>query len=129
MTTEKPTPAELQSNLRHFTGSTDLTRWSGLFRRHLLTEGTLYLAEAAACYWLMDSIASYQGEAWALREDFQVWELRKRGASWMLSATDGNGSTVAGQEIEYSDFPLDYVKLFAVRNHIGGVTIMLPSEY
>jgi hypothetical protein len=46
----------------------------------LLTDGALYVAEHGGedgntAYWLMDAIASYQGEAALKRHDFQVWKL------------------------------------------------------
>ena len=48
--------------------STQLTQFTGtekycrISRRHLLTEGTKYLAEEAECFWMMDAIASHLSE-------------------------------------------------------------------
>jgi hypothetical protein len=44
------------NQLSQFTGTAKYYRIS---RRHLLTEGTKYLAEKAACFWLMNAIASH----------------------------------------------------------------------
>ena len=44
------------SQLNQFIGTEKYYRIS---RRHLLTDGTKYLAEQAACFWLMDAIASH----------------------------------------------------------------------
>jgi hypothetical protein len=127
------TANDITSTLSHFTGSCEFYRWSPLFKNCLLTEGTQYLAESAAAYWLMDAVASHQTSAKLRREDFQVWNLNKIGstfgAAWVLSCDDGNDNVLAKQLIEYSDFPLQSVRLFVCRNDLGGVTIMLPSEY
>ena len=41
------------ANLTQFIGTTGYYRIS---RRHLLTDGTKYLAEEAECFWMMDAI-------------------------------------------------------------------------
>ena len=59
------TQAELEqlgldsSALAQFTGTEKHYRIS---RRHLLTDGTRYLAEKAACFWMMDAVASHLSE-------------------------------------------------------------------
>ena len=45
--------------LGQFTGT---SKYYKISRRHLLTDGTRYLAEQAACFWLMDAIASHLSE-------------------------------------------------------------------
>jgi len=47
------------ASLAQFTGSEKYYRIS---RRHLLTDGTKYLAEKAGCFWMMDAIASHLSE-------------------------------------------------------------------
>ena len=42
------------SALAQFTGTEKHYRIS---RRHLLTDGTRYLAEKAACFWMMDAVS------------------------------------------------------------------------
>jgi len=44
------------NQLNQFTGTDKYYRIS---RRHLLTDGTNYLAEQAACFWLVDAIACH----------------------------------------------------------------------
>ena len=44
------------SQLNQFIGTEKYYRIS---RRHLLTDGTKYLAEEAECFWMMDAIASH----------------------------------------------------------------------
>jgi hypothetical protein len=124
------TPKEIQSNLGQFYGSDTFTAWSPLFRNSVLTEGALYVAENCGAYWLMDAIASYKHDPVFRGQDFQVWALVKGDDGWRLSAEDGNGNALASQFIEYSDFPLDEgVTIWAIRNELGGLTLMLPSEY
>ena len=44
------------SQLAQFTGTQGYYR---IGRRHLLTDGSKYLADHAQCYWMMDAIASH----------------------------------------------------------------------
>jgi hypothetical protein len=44
------------SQLSYFTGT---ERYYRITRKHLLTDGTKYLAEEAECFWMMDAIASH----------------------------------------------------------------------
>jgi hypothetical protein len=47
------------TQLSHFTGT---GRYYRISRRHLLTDGTKYLADEAECFWMMDAIASHLSE-------------------------------------------------------------------
>jgi hypothetical protein len=128
------TPEEIQANLGQFSGSETFTPWSPLFRNSVLTEGALYVAENCGAYWLMDIIGSYQHEAKFKKQDFQVWKLKtvlslKMEKTWLVTAEDGNENALARQSIEYSDFPLNGIEIWAIRNELGGLTLMLPSEY
>lgn len=132
--------ADLLNELAGFSGSMEWHRFCAFDRRHLLTDGAHYLAEKAGAFWLMDVIASYQGETKFIGEDFQVWKIMMDaapGQGCVVYADDGNGNELARQAIEYTDFPdltdttgkePEPFKLFAQRNELGGVTIMLPSE-
>lgn len=125
-----PTAEEIQSTLGQFHGSDTFTSWSPLFRNSVLTEGALYVAENCGAYWMMDAISSYKHDPVFRDKDFQVWKLVKGDDGWRLSAEDGNGNALASQSIGYSDFPLDEgVTIWAIRNELGGLTLMLPSEY
>ena len=127
------------SALGHFTGTEKWTRYPTLCPYIvLLTDGALYVAEHGAegntAYWLMDAIASYQGEAALTQNDFQVWKLVvhppdepgpaqdtatasaqfKPGQNpekpfnphrhASLICTDGNNEELVRQEIEMTDF-------------------------
>ena len=112
------------SQLTQFTGTEKYYRIS---RRHLLTEGTKYLAEQAACFWLMDAIASHLVEIgtaeWFVLIRVQVTEGRA-----VMIYEDGNDREHARQEIPYTDFPLNSITLYACWDGEHWI-IMLPSEY
>ena len=126
MTTE--TRDDLVCSLSQFTGTENHYRhWT---RRIVHTDGVQYLAETAGAYWLVDLIASHQTPR--LRaEEFQVWTLtvdhsdpRPRYMAIAECRADTDAPILARQKIEYTDFPLDEIKLYLC----DGV-LMLPSEY
>lgn len=124
------------SDLSQFICTENYYRYSPLFRNFVLTDGAKYLADEAGAYWLMDAIASHVGSY--RRDTFAVATLAglcnrphlrlKRPADWLLTIDDGNGKVYAQQEIEFSDFPLDLIKLYLCKNDDVWV-ILLPSEY
>ena len=118
----------LEQELRQFTGTEGYTRWSALFRNFVLTDGALYLAEQAKCFWLMDMVASHVGSY--KDEGFVVAKLRRARATegWLLAIEDGNDNVLAHQRIEFSDFPLDEITLYVIPQDDLWV-ILLPSEY
>jgi hypothetical protein len=116
--------AELREALRTFTGSTRYhVHSSGI----CYTEGVEYLASVAKAFWLLDVIASWQREAlrdpW-LRE-FQLWEVfvREDRSVDVVCLRDSEDEAFR-QKILYTDFPLDYLKLY-----VEGGVILLPSEH
>jgi hypothetical protein len=112
------------AQLSYFTGT---EKYYQISRRHLLTDGTKYLAEAAECFWMMDAIASHLCEIgtvdWFVLVRVEVTEGRA-----VMIYEDGNGREHARQEIPYTDFPLPSITLYACWDQQHWV-IMLPSEY
>ena len=110
--------------LTQFTGTGAYYRIS---RKHVLTDGTRYLAEQGACFWMMDAIASHLCEIgtadWFVLVRVQVTEGRA-----VMIYEDGNDREHARQEIPYTDFPFDSITLYACWDQEHWV-IMLPSEY
>ena len=110
--------------LSQFTGTSAYYRIS---RRHLLTDGTKYLAEKGACFWMMDAVASHLCEIgtqdWFVLVRVQVSEGRAE-----MIYEDGNGLEHARQAIPYTDFPLSEITLYACWDQEHWV-IMLPGEY
>ena len=84
----------LTSELSQFTGTEKLYQ---ITRRHVLTDGTKYLAEEGKCFWLMDAIASYLTPSYD--DYFAVARLVVDGSSAVLSLDDGNDNVFATQAI------------------------------
>ena len=134
--------AALLHELEQFTGG-DTRCWSHQFRHDLLSEGAEYLAEKAGAYWLMDLIASHQGKRILQVNDFQVWqvELLADGGCMVTcwDDTPGKSKQLVAQKVPYTDFPdlsrtskefgHEHFQIWAQRNHLGGVTVLMPSEY
>ena len=110
--------------LGHFVGT---ERYYRISRRHLLTDGTKYLAEQAECFWMMDAVASHLMEIgtaeWFVLVRVQVTEGRA-----IMIYEDGNDREHARQEIPYTDFALNSITLYACWDGEHWV-IMLPGEY
>lgn len=112
------------SQLTQFIGT---ERYYRISRKHLLTDGTKYLAENAQCYWMMDAIASHLIEIGTSDRFVQVKIIVKDSQATMIY-DDGNGKEHARQEIPYTDFPLVQMRFYACWDGLDWV-IMLPSEY
>ena len=122
------TREEILQELPNFYGTENYFRLSPLFRTFVLTDGAKYLADAAGAWWLMDAIASHLGSY--RDEGFVVAKLQRATATngWVLRLEDGNDGLLADQLIEFSDFPLDEITLYVIRQDDLRV-ILLPSEY
>ena len=112
------------SQLSHFTGT---ERYYRISRRHLLTDGTKYLAEEAECFWMMDAVASHLSEI-GTADWFVLVRVTVQGTRATMVYEDGNGNEHARQEIPFADFPLSEQTLYACWDGEHWV-IMLPSEY
>jgi hypothetical protein len=132
---EKKTLTHHDLNL--FTGDLERFRhW--LCRRVIYTPGVHYLAERGQAHWLIDAIAFYFGSTDMLRaierdkrlKDMQFWRLDVRpDHSAVLSArADSDEEPVILQSIEYTDFPLDYVDIWAGYDGEHWA-LYLPSEH
>ena len=121
------TKEEIQANMAQATGTQQYHKFSILFPRLVLTDGVQQLCEDAQCFWLMDIIGSHQHKPAVKNESFQVWTLTVKDRAAKVLATDGNDKVIAKQNVPYTDFPLDEVKLF-VADGEGYKVIMLPSE-
>lgn len=112
------------ASLTEFTGT---ERYYRISRRHLLTDGTKFLAEQAHCFWMMDAIASHLTEI-GTADWFVVVKSKVKDAKALMVYEDGNGHEHARQEIPYTDFPISELTLYACWDGEHWV-IMLPSEY
>ena len=112
-------------DLAQFTGTEQWFRHS-INRSILYSEGAQHVAEHGGAYWLLDEIALIQPyDKNVAAEEFQVWTLKVRpDQTATLACDDGNGNVVFSKEIQYTDFPLETIKLYFANN-----VIHLPSEY
>ena len=124
------------SDLRQFSG--DLERFRHPLNRNVIyTPGVQYLAEQGQAYWLIDAIASYFGSDvmnQAMQKDsrlrsMQFWRLEVKDDAGILTARADDGvEPFVRQEIEYTDFPLEQVDIWA--GFYGTRwTLYLPSEH
>ena len=112
------------NQLSHFTGT---ERYYRISRRHLLTDGSKYLAEEAECFWMMDAIASHLSEI-GTADWFVLVRVTVQVTQATMVYEDGNGHEHARQEVPFTDFPLAEQTLYACWDGEHWV-IMLPSEY
>ena len=115
---------QLESDLSQFIGTTQYHRVS---LNLVLTDGVHFLAEKAGAFWLVDVVRSVLPNMG--KQDFLSIKLNKReNSSAIVTITDGNETELYKQEIEYTDFPLDEIQLFAQKSWRDWV-LMLTSEY
>jgi len=116
--------AIIQSIINGATGTTAYHRFSPIPGFPVVTDGVIAFAGAGSCFWFLDIIGSHQSDE-RLDPEFQVWALEVNLEKYSGVVRGFNDAElIITQEIPWTDFPLDEVKLFL----IDGV-ILLPSEY
>lgn len=138
---------KLEHELSGFSGTEHWYRHGGFWRHEiLLTDGIMHLAQnggrnGGTAFWLVDAVASYQGEKVLARHPFQVWKLTVTEAddcsrSARLVCTNGNNEKpIVEQKIEFTDFLLEEIQLYASVEPVDEtgrkkrVIILLPGEY
>ena len=120
---EKKLRKEIKTELAFFTGS---EKFYKAYPNLIITDGVKFLAERAEAFWLIDLVFSYQTIAKVKKEPFQVYELTVdlNTKSSKMVCTDGNENILYTQNIPFTTFPLESIKLY----YTDG-TILLPSEY
>lgn len=110
----------LEFDLMQFTGTTGYFRPQPLlFPQFLLTDGARYVAEKGEAFWLFDAIASLQQHP-KIRmspglNELQFWRLKvEEDNSAVLSVEWDLDEIVYSQKIEYTDFPLKSLLLYAM---------------
>lgn len=136
------TAEEIKAGLAYFTGTENYYR-HGLVPVVVYTDGVQWLAESTDCYWLLDAIASHivhNGELAEARrrderlESMQFWTLDVDGSHGRLTCVaDANEAPAVVQEIEYTDFPLETISIWAsptlLDNGKPVWVLYLPSEH
>lgn len=124
-------------DLSQFTGSEQFYRHA--FNRAVIyTEGVQYVAENGGAYWLIDAIASHIGSdpfRRAAAQDERIsllhfWKLAVSSdhSANLTAVADSGEKPFLEQKIQYTDFPLEKIEIWAGNNG-EGFTLMLPSEY
>ena len=136
----KTSKAEIENGLAGFTGTEEYHRINLLFPHFVLTDGAYWLAQKAECFWLFEAIASHQPKCQldAKLRDMQFWTLTKHfSGSSQQTATlkcerDTGDKHPIVQEIPFTDFPLDEIKIWVAPTETEKGLVMvalLPSEY
>ena len=120
--------AQWANELNNFSGT---ERYYRITPDTVITDGAKFVADKGGAYWLMTAIASYLPEL-TEKESFIVANLTvsrsESSCTALLKLDDGNDNILAEQFIEYTDFELDMIKLYAC--YTGDMwVIMLPREY
>ena len=111
--------------LAQFTGTTQYYRILPTF---VVTDGVKYLMDHAECYWLAQLYGLHLVDINFNDEPFTVLKLKRVGEGARIVIEDGNGNTLSYQGLDYTDFPMDEITLFASWSGEFWVA-MLPSEY
>lgn len=125
-------------NLGLFTGGGIRFRHP-LFRSVLYTEGVQYVAEKGQAFWLIDDIAAHIqspemkkaiNEVDFRLSEMQFWTLEKRpdSSARLYCQADSDEPMAIEQEIRYTDFPMDDIKIWAAFDGQHW-TLYLPSEH
>lgn len=122
------TPDQIEECLRNFTGSEEWVQYSPtLFPTVVLTDGARFVAQECGAFWLMDTISSHLPK---VNDHFAVITLSRTGTQAVLTIADDDPASViyAKQEFEYTDFPLDGIKMYAAYDGTYWC-LMLRTEY
>ncbi len=107
--------------------SSQARRSTGGSRQFVITDGVKYLAETAACFWLIDAAISHLLEI-GTADWFVLVRTEVSGSSAVMIYEDGNGAEHARQAIPTQTCSYPVSNLYAVWDSERWV-IMLPSEY
>jgi hypothetical protein len=123
---------KLEENLRQFTGTEKY--YSNSVYPFRYTDGIKYLADHAGAYWLLDAIASWQGNPiiksnWDDLGQIQFWKLKvSPDSSAILICERDLDEIVITQKIPLTDFPLPEITLYLCDMKTGQGVLILPSE-
>lgn len=120
---------EILEGLQQFHGSEKLYKIPLTGTRY--TDGLKFLANAAECYWLITDTSiiakSLMKKSSFITVDFKRLPVDKQdysGYEAEIIYGDGNDNVLESYRYEFTDFPLDELRLYFVDN-----TLMLPTEY
>lgn len=110
-------------DMAQFTGSCN---WfsTPLSQRITYTDGVRCLIHSERAQWLISDIIALQRKKRMRPLDFQVWELKTKGGSAILTCSDDEDNVVFTKYYDNTDFPLEKVTIW----HVDDV-LLLPNEY
>ena len=119
----------LKKNLQQFCGTEQFFKLPLIQTQ--FTDGIHYLAEKAACFWLITD-ASVIAKRLMDKSHFITIDVKRlseaekqeKGFEASIIYGDGNGHVFETHRYSISDFPLDELRMYFVNN-----TLMLPNEY
>ena len=120
---------EIKEGLQHFHGS-EMFYQIPLIRTRF-TNGLKYLANVAECFWLITDVSviakSLLNRSHFITIDFKRLSEEEQdytGSEAEIIYSDGNGNIFETHRYNFTNFPLDELRLYFVDN-----TLMLTSEY
>lgn len=119
---------KLERSLAQCTGTSQYFKhWTN---KMLYTDGIHILMEEGKCGWLIDAIASYQGDRRVVGVPFQLWTLKvhEDKSAVLTMKEDSDRPILIEQKFDYTDFPLAEMKMYLIDDGENKVLI-LPSEY
>ena len=117
------TKQEILQIINYSTGTNGYHKFSPFPNYPTITDGVKAIADAAGCYWLLDIIGSHQSND-KLDPNFQVWKLVVKPDRSAAVRGYNDKTRIITEKIEWTDFPLDELKLYLIGN-----VILLPGEY
>ena len=120
--------AKLENSLAQCTGTEHYYKHCA--GKMVYTDGIKTLQEDGQCGWLIDAIASYQGDRRVVGVPFQLWTLLVDGDRHgiLTMREDSDRPAIIEQKFDYTDFPFPEYKLYLIDDGENKVLI-LPSEY
>lgn len=120
---------ELKQELQQFSGSQTIYSLPLFGTKY--TEGILHLVNKANCFWLLTDTSimakSLLNKSYFITIDFKRLDVEKQdilGKEAVINYGDGNDNILESHLYDFTDFPLDELRLFFVDG-----TLLLPSEY
>ena len=114
--------ARLRADLSAFIGAEN---WHchALNRQMLLTDGVVYFAETAACWWFLDIVAT-EVMRFHRMKPFLVIDLDVNDAKAVIRVSDGNDALLFTRHIPFTDAPAGHWRFYLTDS-----VMLLPSEY
>lgn len=122
MQTTEDNSARLRADLSAFIGTENWHRHH-LNRSMLLTDGVVYFAETAGCWWFLDIVATEIFQMHA-SQAFLVIDLDVASDKADIRVSDGDDNQIYRRHIHFTDAPDGLWRFYLTDN-----VVLLPSEY